>query len=162
MKIVDFVNTFKGTEYREKLIEKHIINPYMNWLLKVGEAENIVQKSCYDNDGRFRLNSPLRYYLYIITIIRNYTDLEFTDGDMMKEFNLLEENGINDMIVGMIEDVARFTKVMQMTLDDHMENYRSLVGYVDGKKDALITILDNIQLSDSDTGVNQSVETEDN
>ena len=146
MKIVDFVNTFNGTEHKEKLIQKHITKPYMNWLIKVAEAENIVQKSCYDKDGNFRLNSPLRYYLYIITIIKNYTDLEFTDGETMSEFNLLEENGVNDMIVSMTDDVARFTKVMQMTLDDHMENYRSLVGYVDSKKEALMTVLDSIQL----------------
>lgn len=152
MKIVDFVNTFKGTEYKEKLIQKHITKPYMNWLMKVAEAENIVQKSCYDKDGNFRLNSPLRYYLYIITIIKDYTDLEFTDGETMSEFNLLEENGVNDMIVSMTDDVARFTKVMQMTLDDHMENYRSLVGYVEGKKDALMTVLDSIQLPDGEDG----------
>ena len=152
MKIVDFINTFKGTEHKEKLIQKHITKPYMNWLIKVAEAENIVQKSCYDKDGNFRLNSPLRYYLYIITIIKNYTDLEFTDGETMSEFNLLEENGVNDMIVGMTDDVARFTKAMQMTLDDHMENYRSLVGYVDGKKDALMTVLDSIQLPEGEDG----------
>lgn len=146
MKIVDFIDTFKGTEYKDKLIQKHITKPYMHWLMKVAEAENIVQKSCYDKDGNFRLNSPLRYYLYIITIIKNYTDLEFTESEMMSEFNLLEENGVDDMIVSMTDDVARFTKVMQMTLDDHMENYRSLVGYVDGKKDALMTVLDSIQL----------------
>lgn len=146
MKIVDFIDTFKGTEYKDKLIQKHITKPYMHWLMKVAEAENIVQKSCYDKDGNFRLNSPLRYYLYIITIIKNYTDLEFTESEMMSEFDLLEENGVDDMIVSMADDVARFTKVMQMTLDDHMENYRSLVGYVDGKKDALMTVLDSIQL----------------
>lgn len=165
MKIVDFINTFKGTEYKEKLIQKHITKPYMNWLLKVGEAENIVQKSCYDKDGNFRLNSPLRYYIFIVTVIKNYTDLEFEDGDMMHDFNLLEENGIDDMIVGMVEDIARFTKVLQMTLDDHMENYRSLPSYFDSKKDALMTVLDSIQLPENvgvDMEVNQNAKIENN
>lgn len=146
MKIVDFIETFKGTEYKDKLIQKHITKPYMHWLMKVAEAESIVQKSCYDKDSKFRLNSPLRYYLFIVSTIKNYTDLEFEDGEAIRDFNILEENGINDMIVGTVEDVGRFAKVIQMTLDDHMENYRSLVGYVDGKKDSLMTILDNIQL----------------
>lgn len=149
MKIVDFIDTFKGTEYKDKLIQKHITKPYMHWLMKVAEAENIVQKSCYDKDGRFRLNSPLRYYLYIITIIKNYTDLEFTESEMISEFDLLEENGINDYIIqGIGEDVGRFNTVLKMTFDDHMENYRSLPSYFDSKKDALMMILDSIQLSE--------------
>ena len=146
MKIVDFIDTFKGTEYKDKFVQKHITKPYMNWLMKVAEAENIIQKSCYDKDGKFRLNSPLRYYLFIMSTIKNYTDLEFEDGEAIRDFNALEENGINDMIIGMVDDVKRFTKVLQMTLDDHMENYRSLVGYVDSNKDWAISLLDSIQL----------------
>lgn len=146
MKIVDFIETFEGTEYKDKLIQKHITKPYMNWLMKVAEAERIVQKSCYDKDGKFRLNSPLRYYLYIIMIIKNYTDLEFTENEMMYEFDLLEKNGINDYIIQEIgEDVGRLNTVFKMTLDDHMENYRSLPSYFESKKDALMMILDSVQ-----------------
>lgn len=141
MKIVDFIDTFKGTEYKDKLIQKHITKPYMHWLMKVAEAENIVQKSCYDKDGNFRLNSPLRYYLYIIMIIKNYTDLEFSD-DVMSDFNLLEESGVNDMIVILIDDVKRFDTVLKMTLDDHFENYRSLPSWLEGKKTGMIELVD--------------------
>lgn len=147
MKIVDFVNIFKGTEHKDKLIQKHITSQYMSWLLKVAEAENIIQKSCYDKDGKFRLNSPLRYYLYVVTVIKNYTDLEFDDNDIIGGFNLLEENGVTDMLVGgLINDVERFNTVLKMTFDDHMENYRSLISYVDGKGNALMQVLDSLQV----------------
>ena len=159
MKIVDFINVFKGTEYKEKLIQKHVVKPYMHWLLKVGEAENIVQKSCYDQDGKFRLNSPLRYYMYIVTIVKNYTDLEFEDGEMIRDFNMLEENGISNMLVSLIEDVASFNTVLQMTLDDHMENYRSIIGYIDSKRDTVMSVLD--QALDM-MEVNQDAEVKDN
>ena len=153
MKITDFINTFKGTEYKDKLIQKHVVNPYMHWLLKVGEAENIVQKSSYDQDGKFRLNSPLRYYLYMITVVKNYTDLEFGDGEMMRDFNLLEENGVNDMLLALIDDVKRFDTVLKMTLNDHFENYRSLPSYFDSKGAALMEVMDamNINVSENDS-----------
>lgn len=150
MKIIDFIEEFKKSTSKEALLREHIKSYYMSWMMKVAEAENIIQKSCYVDDN-FRLNSPLRYYLYMIVIVRNYTDLEFDDEEAVRDFNSLEEAGISDMLVSLIgEDVEKFNTVLKMTLDDHMENYRSFAGYIDNKSSALMEVLEGLDLGDTD------------
>lgn len=124
-----------------RLIDKHIVRPYISYEVKMNEAKRIVDLSMYvDVDGKkvFSANTPLRYMLLMMAIIRSYTDLEFDITNTLIQFDLLESRGIFDIFVNEIgADFERFQTVLNMTVDDRIANERSLVGFFMDKAEAL-------------------------
>lgn len=143
MNINDFINEYNEAQNKEKYLKKHIVTDYLSWTEKVLEAQKIVQMSCYENDGdRFKINSPLRYYLYVLAIVRSYTDIEIEKNRGIQSFDLLEKNGVTTLLLNQISDVKSFQTVLNWTLDDHMMNYRDMTSWLDGKGEALKELFD--------------------
>lgn len=153
MKIKDFVDEYKalGNPLAQvDFAKKHIKTKYMNYLMKVAKAEQIVQQSCYEND-RFKDNTPLRKYLEHVAIIESYTDLEFNPELRMDEYDMLCECGALYSFLT-TDDGKRFLDIVDMTLRDHRENYRSFAGYLDGKGEVLMSILDTLDVGEVSEG----------
>ena len=138
----------KKTTETERLIRKHITSYYISYEVKISEAKKIIQHSSYETiDGReyFRINSPVRYLLFMMSVIRSYTDLEFDTTNTMIQFDLLEQRGILDLITQVIgDDYDKFQTVLSMTLDDLISNERSLISKLSDLGDVLSVLLDQM------------------
>ncbi len=141
MDIGKFVEEFDQSQAKDRVVKKHIVTNYISYEVKISEANKIIKHSFYtdvDGEETYLANSPVRYILFMMAVIRSYTDLEFDNTNAMIQFDLLESRGIIEMIIELIgQDYERFQTVLNMTIDDLMSNERSLVSYFDRKLTAL-------------------------
>lgn len=132
-------NTEKENFLKSKLkAEKYL--PYEDKLLF---AENIVQNTSYAmiNDGnglkmtdRIKINSPMRYILFVMTIVDKYTNIEVNFKDIMPEFNSLNQNNMIEIIFSKIGDkeIGEFNTVVEMVLNDFMANEYEIKNFISG------------------------------
>ena len=108
---------------------------YLPYSDKAVAAEKIVKNTSYaivkdENGGqltrtnRIKINSPMRYILFVMTVIDKYTNLEVNFKDVMPEFDLLNKNGLIEIIFDKIgsKEVSEFNTVVDMVLNDFMTN----------------------------------------
>ena len=156
MEIREFVAKFKNCREneREKFIEKHILkDKYVPYAEKIDTCKAIVNTSCYKkiktSDGEktfFKLDSPARYFLYCIAMIRNYTDLVWSKDKTVEEFDLLSKYGLVDALFAYMpeKEVGTTKTILDMVLNDLMENERSIVSFMDSASYGITDILDAI------------------
>ncbi len=115
---------------------------YMPYADKLAIAENIVKSSSYamiKEDGelkqtdRIALNSPMRYILFVMTVVDKYTNIEVNFKNVMPEFDALNFNGLIEIIFEKIGDkeMAEFNTVVDMVLNDFMANKYQFKNYID-------------------------------
>lgn len=151
MDIGKFIDEFVATKdagARDRLVKKHVVNTYLDFVTKVNESKKIIDHSCYDADGKFVVNSPLRFMLFTISVVKNYTDLEFDSENSLGQFDLLMKHGVVETIIPFIaDDYASFETVLKMTFDDEYENQRSFVSFMEHKLDVMAEALASMELS---------------
>lgn len=141
MKVDEFVDGFNkalksksSVNTVEKYIEKHITKKYLPYAMKVAEAHNIVNSSSYYADAdtkRFRLNSPARYILFVVSVLTHYTDIEIGQN-VSEDYDALAECGAIEILVAAIgDDYSEFQTVLDMVLDDEIANERELVPFLE-------------------------------
>lgn len=148
--VVKYKNCCNGLE-RERFIEKHILkDKYVSYAEKIDICKTIVNASCYKkikvNESErmiFKLDSPARYFNYCIAMIRNYTDLVWTNDKVVEEFDMLQKSGLIDTLFHYMpeDEVETMKTIMSMVLDDLMENERSIVSMVDRTSDGVADML---------------------
>lgn len=148
MRYDEFVNVFVSATDAKKssVVKKHIVNDYIPYNTKIGEAREIVTRANYmDVDGKrtYMQNSPAAYFLFIIRIIALYTDIEWEDEEVVDMFDSFTKNGIVEAIVVALpkSEYDSFSTVLKMVTDDDYENYRSLAGFLDTKTEAINLLL---------------------
>ena len=115
---------------------------YMPYADKLTIAENIIEHSSYamvKEDGKLRqtdriaLNSPMRYILFVMTVIDKYTNIEVNFKNVMPEFDALNFNGLIEVIFEKVGDkeIAEFNTVVDMVLNDFMANKYQFKNYID-------------------------------
>ena len=142
-------NDDKAKFLKSKLkVEKYI--PYAD---KLTLAENIVRHSSYamvKEDGalkqtdRIALNSPMRYILFVMTVVDKYTNIDVNFNNIMPDFDALNFNSLIEVIFKKIGDkeTAEFNTVVEMVLNDFMANKYQFKNYID---DTLLKISDLIE-----------------
>ncbi|MDO5399136.1 MAG: hypothetical protein Q4G33_14560 [bacterium] len=146
MKVCEFIAEFNNMNENDKgeFINNHIVTDYVPYEKKITICKNIIENTVYENrdiDGEiekvFKINSCARYMYYVLWIIKLYTDIEieFTDGEGLKAFNLLNKDCLIDAIIGMIseKEINEFDKILSMTFDDFLTNEHDIVSYIDNK-----------------------------
>ena len=130
-------NDDKAKFLKSKLkTEKYI--PYAD---KLSVAENIINHSSYaivKEDGvlkqtdRIALNSPMRYILFVMTVVDKYTNIEVNFKNIMPDFDALNFNGLIEVIFERIGDkeTAEFNTVVDMVLNDFMANKYQFKNYI--------------------------------
>ena len=130
-------NGDKTTFIRNKLKTEK----YMPYADKLALAENIVKSSSYaivNDDGkliqtdRIALNSPMRYILFVMTIVDKYTNIEVNFGNIMPEFDALNFNSLIEVIFEKVgnKETAEFNTVVDMVLNDFMANKYQFKNYI--------------------------------
>ena len=115
---------------------------YMPYADKLTLAENIVKSSSYamvKEDGalkqtnRIALNSPMRYILFVMTVVDKYTNIEVNFKNVMPEFDALNFNSLIEVIFEKVGDkeIAEFNTVVDMVLNDFMANKYQFKNYID-------------------------------
>ena len=127
----------KDSYLKSKLkVEKYL--PYSDKLIV---AENIVKSSSYamvKEDGvlkktdRIEVNSPMRYILFVMTVINKYTNITVNFSDVIPEFDYLNKNNLFEIIFGKIGDkeINEFNTVVEMVLDDFIANKYEFKNYI--------------------------------
>lgn len=118
------------------------IEKYMPYADKLTLAENIVKHSSYamvKEDGvlkqtdRIALNSPMRYILFVMTVVDKYTNIKVNFNNIMPDFDALNFNSLIEVIFEKIGDkeTAEFNTVVEMVLNDFMANKYQFKNYID-------------------------------
>ena len=135
---------------------------YMPYADKLAIAKNIVKSSSYamiKEDGvlkqtdRIALNSPMRYILFVMTVVDKYTNIEVNFKNVMPEFDALNFNSLIEIIFEKIGDkeMAEFNTVVDMVLNDFMANKYQFRNYINdtisrvyGLVEKCVPLIDNI------------------
>lgn len=160
MKIKEFVekyNGFNNDTLKDKFVKEIVKDEYIPYTKKVTVCESIVKNTTKRvvSDGKkdkeiFYLDSANRYLLFQMKLIQFYTDLEFSEGvDAIKEFELLDQYGLNDLIIAEIpeREYTNFKVILDMKTDDASVNENNFIQYIDTKLDAVRLVFD--EFSDS-------------
>ncbi len=153
MKVKEFVDGFTKATDKEKYVKKHIVRTYVNYAQKISECKKIALVSMYQTDNKgvskFYIDTPMRYMLFIVTIIRDYTDIEFDDKNVPEGFDLLNESGADSCVISFIkDDFDMFKSVLDMVVNDIIDRERNLIDYIDGKLSAFSTLIDSLNLEE--------------
>ena len=131
-------NDDKAKFLKSKLkTEKYI--PYAD---KLTFAENIVKHSSYamvkeggklKQTDKIALNSPMRYILFVMTVVDKYTNIEVNFKNIMPDFDALNFNSLIEVIFEKVGDkeTAEFNTVVEMVLNDFMANKYQFKNYID-------------------------------
>jgi hypothetical protein len=114
---------------------------YMPYAGKLAIAENIVKSSSYamvKEDGelkqtdRIALNSPMRYILFVMTVVDKYTNIEVNFKIIMPDFDALNFNSLIEVVFEKVGDkeTAEFNTVVDMVLNDFMANKYQFRNYI--------------------------------
>ena len=126
---------------------------YMSYADKLAYADNIVKSSSYamiKEEGKLKqtdrivLNSPMRYILFVMTVVDKYTNIEVNFKNVMPEFDALNSNSLIEVIFGKIGDkeMAEFNTVVDMVLNDFMANKYQFKNYIN---DTLSRVYDLVE-----------------
>lgn len=134
-------NNDKATFLKTKLK----VENYMEYAEKVLIAKNIVRSSSYaiskDKDSgeltktnQIHINSPMRYVLFVMSIVNKYTNIEVNFNNIMIEFDALNKNGLVELITKRVgeKEIAEFQTVVDMVLGDFMNNEYEFKNYLSG------------------------------
>ena len=153
------INTFL-TLYKNKLknggaedfVKEHIKNIYIPYEQKIAAANAIVNVSYWNSDEestkKFHVDSTAKYMLTCMTMLDLYTDIERSksNGEMLSDFNKLNEYGIFDIIVSNINkrEIQEFNMVLQMLCDDIIANEYELHSFISNQVERFGAVLGSI------------------
>ena len=117
------------------------VEKYMPYAVKLQLAEHIVRSSSYamikengelKQTDRIALNSPMRYILFVMTIVDKYTNIEVNFKNIMLDFDALNSNNLIEVIFEKIGDkeCGEFNTVVEMVLNDFMTNKFEFKNYI--------------------------------
>jgi hypothetical protein len=152
MKIQEFVDeALKVTNdsIREKRINSMLkTKSYVSIVDKINLADRVTKAATheFDKDGNiveFKVNSLTKYILHVMGIIEMYTDLEVNNGNILAEYDLLNENGLIEIIVKSIkeQEIAECQMCLDMVFNDAIQNEMSTVAFVKRQVDRFGTLV---------------------
>lgn len=134
MTVDEFVRGYKASlkmkDGGDKFLSQRIVNKYVPYLKKVSICKAVIE-SCWhaknpDGTKRFEVNSPNTYLLFVLSLVKAYTDIDvLNDGDDTSvQYDKL--NGLG-AILGLMQDIpkteyAEFKMVLDMVQDDAEKN----------------------------------------
>ena len=133
MKVDEFIKKYNFAKDKDVFLNNCIIKQYIPYHEKMSDCDMIIIATTKTEDG-FRINSPMRFILFVSTLINRYTEIG-TDEDILTVFETLDENNLIDLIISKIpeKEYTSYQTILNMELDDYMENNRNIMSYIDNK-----------------------------
>lgn len=133
----------------EKYIQERIVNKYVPYVEKLATCKAVIDSTWYvtDDDGTKRLviNSPNTYLVFILSLIKAYTDIEvLRKGDNLAEqYDDLNKVGAVPRLINAIPkaEYEEFKSVLDMMQSDVEKNEYFIGSWLSTKWDSLTTIL---------------------
>ena len=159
MTIKEFVDGYKAINENDdkaqrEYIKSHIVKDYIPYSNKMLIAKKIADITTYDDaekKNKLRVNTPLREVYFILEAFALYTDVDisFKSDDVFYSFDLLAEEGLNEIIEKAIgRDCYVLEELIETYVDDIITNQHDLVGWLNDKldiiKNELASSVDNI------------------
>lgn len=140
----------KELSRKQGFVSKYISKTYMPYAIKMAEARRIVERTTNveaNGEQLFATSSPMRWVLYVMSVMLFYTSLEFSN-DVMADYDMLDEAGVIEYIFAAIgKDTDTFQTVLNMTYDDYMTNEHDMVSFIQQKFAAIGKLIDGIDFS---------------
>ena len=140
---VEEYEKYSNNDDRAKFLKSKLkTEKYIPYADKLTLAGNIINHSSYamvKEDGKLKqtdriaLNSPMRYILFVMTIVDKYTNIEVNFNNIMPDFDALNFNSLIEVIFEKVGDkeTAEFNTVVEMVLNDFMANKYQFKNYID-------------------------------
>lgn len=101
-----------------KYLDGIIIKKYVCFEEKLKECRRILDNTTDCVNGKIVSNSPLQYVMFVMLMLKSYTNIEFGDNEI-NDYDCLESNGIIDLLIRKIPDSEY---VLYKTIFDMMRN----------------------------------------
>lgn len=148
MEFVEGYNKCSTVKARESYLKKLNVKEYVDYEVKIALATKIVNASSFDQErpAVVKVNAPMRYVLFVYTVLSYYTDLDMHSDKMFAEFNMLNKSGLVDEIFKIIpeREVSEFNNVVAMTYEDFLSNYREPHSFIANQIEKLGSLLEYI------------------
>lgn len=145
MLLKDFIKEFTSSADKKKTMMKHVKNSYIPFERKVAIATAIANKQIAPT-GDLIKNTPMVYMSYVLSLVKEYTDIELSKDNSLADFNLLEQNGVTEYLILVAgKDGQSFDTVLQMVVGDTVDNHNNLVNQLNMKGDNIKFILDKVE-----------------
>lgn len=145
MNIEQFIEEFDKAQNKKTYVHQHVTTEYIDFERKIAICNLIAKKMMLEN-GDLIKNTPMIYENFILSLLREYTDIETSPDESLKAFNLLEMHGITELLVSEIgKDAKRFNTVLDMIVADTIDNHNNLVNHLSLKSDNMHFIFDKLQ-----------------
>ena len=124
-------NSMKANESKMALIQSVMNTNYVPFEKKITICEMIVNATYYTKamkngieTKKLHINSPSQYMSYYLWIVKEYTHIQVDFAKSLDEFNLLNKNGLLDVVVGYIpeSELKEFRMLLDMVSSDVMAN----------------------------------------
>lgn len=164
MNVEKFVKDYSKSQNKEGFLKKRFVNTYVDYNRKITLCTNVLRTTLFqkvkvsvDKEIEvFKQNTPATAMLFSLTLVNEYTDIDVDFKNALNEFDMLEKEGLVDLLVNSIPRLEhdKFQTILNMVRDDIYENERSLIGYLDSKLTAtelgLGSILDGLSVVNDD------------
>ena len=145
MNIEQFIGEFDKAQNKKTYVQQHVTTEYIDFERKIAICGLIAKKMILEN-GDLIKNTPMIYEHFVLSLLREYTDIETTPDESLKTFNLLEMHGVTEHLVSVIgADAKRFNTILDMTVADTIDNHNNLVNHLSLKTDNVQFIFDKLQ-----------------
>lgn len=161
MKVKEFINKCETSKDLDKTMEEVVTVTYLPYAEKINLCEKILNTTCYTNTEPklFKINSPARKMLLMLSFVDKYTDIEIDWNNVLQDFDDLSRSHYIGMLLSKIDEaeIQQCYSILEMMLDDLITNERDLVSYIDTKIEAARLAFETISSAITPEMVNELV-----
>lgn len=137
-------NSLSNEQIKASLIKDIIKSHYVSYEMKITICEKIVENSYYitlEKNGtkikKFHSNSPIRYMLYCLNLIKYYTYIDVDFSNSLEEFNLLNKFDLFNIIYNEIpeREFKEFGMILDMVENDVVQNEYETHAFISNQLD---------------------------
>lgn len=117
------------------------IKPYVSYGAKLILADGIINASCLKN-GNVHIDSCKKYILYIYSLIKQYTNIDINEKELLFQYDLLDQYGLVEEILELIpeKEIVTFKTILDMKQNDLMTNRYGTQAFISEQIDKVKTI----------------------
>lgn len=134
---------------RDYDFSQHLVLKYMPYAEKCTFVKNVLDSTSYiEIAGKktYKRNTAGMLFVFTMQMIAKYTDLEFSNDEVVNTYDALMETGLMNKLMSQIpeEEISILRGMLDMQRDDEEVNTRSLISFFETKMDALQMAFDGI------------------